>query len=125
MAKTANNKRGGKSASRGKSSAGAKASGGKSTQTKKAVAKRDNAKSARGKAQAAAKARSSSGGERKGIVRFFHDVRVEMGKVTWPTRSDLIQSTIVVLVAVAIATVFTGVVDLGFEKLVDAIIHLM
>ncbi len=43
-------------------------------------------------------------------------MRIELGKVTWPTRKDLIQSTIVVLVAVGIATAYTGVLDFVFAK---------
>ena len=43
-------------------------------------------------------------------------MRIELGKVTWPTRKDLMQSTLVVLVAVAIATVYTGVLDFVFSK---------
>ena len=41
-------------------------------------------------------------------MKFLRDVRIEMGKVTWPTRKDLVQSTIVVLVAVAIAAAYHG-----------------
>ena len=55
----------------------------------------------------------------------MRDVRVEMGKVTWPTRQDLVQSTIVVLVAVAIAAVFTGLCDLAFSQLVDQVLNLI
>jgi preprotein translocase SecE subunit len=48
-----------------------------------------------------------------------------MGKVTWPTRRDLAQSTLVVLVAVAIAAAFTAAVDGIFSELVDLIINLI
>jgi preprotein translocase subunit SecE len=42
---------------------------------------------------------------------FFKDVRVESSKVSWPTRTELRDSTIVVIVAVLIVTVFVGIVD--------------
>jgi len=48
-----------------------------------------------------------------------------MGKVTWPTRKDLAQSTLVVLVAVAIAAAYTSVLDFGFSKIADFIINLI
>ena len=48
-----------------------------------------------------------------------------MGKVTWPTRKDLMQSTLVVLVAVAIATAYTGVLDFAFSKLVDVVLNIL
>ena len=53
----------------------------------------------------------------------MHDVRVEMGKVTWPSRQDLVQSTIVVLVAVAIAAAYVGVLDLAFSEFVDFVLR--
>jgi preprotein translocase subunit SecE len=47
-----------------------------------------------------------------GRVRtFFREVRIEMKKVTWPPRKELIKSTGVVIVAVAIAAVFIGLFD--------------
>ncbi len=63
--------------------------------------------------------------ERRGIGKFLRDVRVEMGKVTWPTRKDLMQSTLVVLVAVAIAAVYTGVLDFVFQKFVDVVMKVI
>jgi preprotein translocase subunit SecE len=39
------------------------------------------------------------------------DVRVEIGKVSWPTRGELRDSTIVVIATVLIVAVFIGVVD--------------
>jgi len=45
------------------------------------------------------------------LRNFIKDVRVEAGKVSWPTRQELRDSTIVVIVTVAIVTVFVGVVD--------------
>lgn len=47
---------------------------------------------------------------------FVKDVRVESGKVSWPTRNELRDSTIVVIIAVILVAVFVGVVDrvLGF-----------
>jgi len=72
-----------------------------------------------------AQARPAAKGEKKGIAKFMRDVRVEMGKVTWPTRQDLLQSTIVVLVAVAIAAAFTGLCDLVFSQFVERVLNLI
>jgi preprotein translocase subunit SecE len=69
--------------------------------------------------------RPAAKGEKRAISKFMHDVRVEMGKVTWPTRQDLIQSTIVVLVAVTIAAAFTAVCDLLFSQFVDQVLNLI
>jgi preprotein translocase subunit SecE len=58
-------------------------------------------------------------------MKFLRDVRVEMGKVTWPTRKDLAQSTLVVLVAVGIATVYVGALDFVFEKALAFVVNLL
>jgi len=45
------------------------------------------------------------------VKKFLLEVREEMGRVTWPTRDDIINSTMVVLFAVLVFAVFLGVVD--------------
>lgn len=45
------------------------------------------------------------------IKRFFSETRVEMRKVTWPTRDELKESTKIVIVGTLVVTVFIGVVD--------------
>jgi preprotein translocase subunit SecE len=71
---------------------------------------------ARQQAKAPAKA-----AERRGLRKFLHDVRIELSKVTWPTRKDLTQSTIVVIVAVAIASVYIAALDGVFSNLMKLI----
>ncbi len=76
----------------------------------------------RERAKQATAARSSSGkGERRGFRVFLKEVRVELKKVTWPSRKDLLQSTIVVLVAVAIAGAYTAALDYVFQRLVELV----
>ncbi|HUV36601.1 MAG TPA: preprotein translocase subunit SecE [Patescibacteria group bacterium] len=45
------------------------------------------------------------------IRKFLTEAKVEMGKVTWPTREELKESTKIVIVATFIVTIFIGVVD--------------
>ncbi len=45
------------------------------------------------------------------FTRFTQEVIAELKKVSWPTRPQLIQSTMVVIVAVAIVAVFLGLAD--------------
>ena len=42
---------------------------------------------------------------------FVKDVRLESAKVSWPTRNELRDSTIVVLTTVLLVAAFIGVVD--------------
>jgi len=51
------------------------------------------------------------------VKQFLREVRVELSKVTWPTRKDTIASTSVVLVIVILIAAFLGIVDLGLSKL--------
>ncbi len=45
------------------------------------------------------------------LKRFLSETRIEMRKVTWPTRSELTDSTKIVIVATFIVTLFIGIVD--------------
>ena len=45
------------------------------------------------------------------VREFATEVRVESGKVSWPTRSELRDSTVVVIVTVIVVAVFVGIVD--------------
>jgi len=49
---------------------------------------------------------------------YIHDVKVEMDKVTWPTRADLKASTTVVLLFLALLAVLIGSMDLIFQRAV-------
>ncbi len=53
--------------------------------------------------------------------RFLSDVVAELRKVQWPTRSQLLQSTAVVIVVVAIVTIYLDVVDTIVNRIVHAI----
>ena len=50
------------------------------------------------------------------IGQFLREVRIELSKVTWPTRKDTIASTSVVLVIVILIAAFLGIVDLGLSR---------
>ena len=39
----------------------------------------------------------------KNLVQFFREVRQESSKVTWPSRSEVVTTTIVVLIMVTVA----------------------
>jgi preprotein translocase subunit SecE len=48
----------------------------------------------------------------QGRVRtFFREVRIEMTKVTWPPRKELITSTSAVIIAVIVTGIYIGVFD--------------
>ena len=54
-------------------------------------------------------------------TRFFKEVKVEMSKVSWPTKNELIGSTIIVLVSLALLSAFIGVCDILLSRTVNII----
>ena len=56
-------------------------------------------------------------------VQFLREVKVELKKVTWPSRKQTLGSTIVVLVLVTIIAFFLGAVDIGLSSLVKVVLQ--
>jgi preprotein translocase subunit SecE len=56
-------------------------------------------------------------------LQFLREVKVELKKVTWPSRKQTMGSTVVVLVIVAIISLFLGVVDAGLSGLIRAVLQ--
>ncbi len=52
------------------------------------------------------------------VKEFFREVKVEVKKVVFPSKDELIGSTWVVIITVIIISLFLGIVDLGLSKLV-------
>jgi len=55
------------------------------------------------------------------ISKFFRDVAHEFKRVTWPTKKEVLNFTIVVLVTMAFFAVILGIFDLIFLRLVELI----
>lgn len=56
-------------------------------------------------------------------VTFINEIKLELKKVSWPTRDELINSTVVVLIAVAILSIFVGSCDLIFSRVINLLIR--
>lgn len=48
---------------------------------------------------------------------FWKDFKAELKKVIWPTRSQVVNNTIIVVVIVLIVTAIVAVLDIAFEAL--------
>ncbi|MCP3898970.1 MAG: preprotein translocase subunit SecE [Desulfobacteraceae bacterium] len=55
-------------------------------------------------------------------IEYLQEVQSELKKVTWPTRKQTMGTTLVVIVLVAIVSVFLGLFDFGFSKLIQAVL---
>lgn len=59
------------------------------------------------------------------IVKYFREAKVELEKVSWPTRKDTVMySTLVLLLSVSTA-VAIGVLDLGLTKGLEKLISII
>jgi preprotein translocase subunit SecE len=55
-------------------------------------------------------------------LQFLREVKVELNKVTWPTRKQTIGSTLVVIILVIIISFFLGIVDIGLSSLIGVVL---
>jgi preprotein translocase subunit SecE len=55
--------------------------------------------------------------------QFLSDAKVELKKVTWPTRKELLSTTAIVIVLVIIISLFLGIVDFGLVKIIKNVIR--
>ena len=70
---------------------------------------------------------SQSSGKLQGYIekttQFFREVKIELKKVTWPSRNQTIGSTVVVILLVMIISLFLGLVDISLSNLVRVVLH--
>ena len=56
------------------------------------------------------------------VKSFLESVKIELGKVTWPTRKETIATTGVVVVIVFIISIYLGACDIVLAKLLRLIL---
>jgi preprotein translocase subunit SecE len=56
------------------------------------------------------------------VTKYFNDTIQELHKVAWPSKDELIGSTIVVVVMSLLVSIFIGVVDQVLNKLVNFLV---
>jgi len=57
------------------------------------------------------------------ITNYFKRVRIELKKVSWLTKNQLINSTLIVFLFAFIVTIFLFVVDLGLGQIIAKYIY--
>ena len=55
------------------------------------------------------------------IRRFISDTVAELGRCTWPNRQQLLESTLLVIVAIVILASFVALVDQGAMFLIELV----
>jgi len=69
------------------------------------------------------------GTEKASIFKYFHiagqflrEAKIELKKVKWPTRKELLASTAMVLFLVLVVALYLGLIDFGLIKIIKNII---
>ena len=56
------------------------------------------------------------------ISQFFREARIELKKVKWPTRKELMAVTMMVIILIIVVGLYLGVLDYGFIKLIKNLV---
>ncbi len=56
------------------------------------------------------------------FARYLRESRLELKKVVWPTRKEVLATTVAVVVLVAVMCLYLGLVDFGLTKLMQLIL---
>ena len=58
------------------------------------------------------------------IKEYFKSIKIEMNKVSWMTRNQVVNSTIIVGVFSFIVAIFLFVLDLGLSEIINVLFNL-
>ena len=58
------------------------------------------------------------------IGRWFHELKVELKKVVWPTGKQTLNNTLIVIACVVFVGIFIWLFDALANKLIEALFHL-
>ncbi len=56
------------------------------------------------------------------IVRYYNETRAELRKVTWPTREETVNLTIIIVTVMVVIAIFLGLLDFIFSEVVSGIL---
>ncbi len=62
--------------------------------------------------------------ERDSVPQFLKGVKTELNRVTWPTRAEVINYSIVVLVTLVIITAIVTGLDIVFSWVIDQLLNI-
>jgi preprotein translocase subunit SecE len=59
----------------------------------------------------------------KPVLNFLSEVRMELSKVAWPTRNEVIKLTMIVFLVSIILGAYVGGLDLLFTRILTAVVR--
>jgi len=60
----------------------------------------------------------------KGLVSYLSEVRLELTKVIWPKREEVVKLTLIVFLISGIVGILIGILDFSFTKLIEKLLTL-
>ncbi len=61
----------------------------------------------------------------KGIAKWFRELKAEAKKVVWPARKQVVNNTIVVIIAAIVVCIFIYILDITFGTIRDFIAQIV
>ncbi len=58
----------------------------------------------------------------KAAIKYLREVRLELSKVVWPKKQEVIKLTLTVIIISVIVGLYVGALDFGFTKLLELFI---
>ena len=58
----------------------------------------------------------------KAIINYLQEVRVELKKVVWPKREQVVKLTIIIFIISTLVAIYMGGLDFGLTKLLETLI---
>ncbi|MCH7730415.1 preprotein translocase subunit SecE [Patescibacteria group bacterium] len=58
----------------------------------------------------------------KAIINYLQEVRVELKKVVWPKREQVVKLTVIIFIISTLVAVYMGGLDFGLTKLLETLI---
>ncbi len=56
------------------------------------------------------------------MIKFIKEAYIELRKVTWPSKQQVINYTIVVIIVSVAVAIFLGMLDMGFSSVIENIL---
>jgi preprotein translocase subunit SecE len=53
------------------------------------------------------------------MLKFIKEAYIELRKVTWPSRQQVINYTVTVIIISIIVAIFLGTLDMGFSSVIE------
>jgi preprotein translocase subunit SecE len=61
--------------------------------------------------------------KKSGMRKYFHDLKGDFKKITWPTRKEIANNTVTVMSMVIIVGAFVAAFDFGLLQLMDLVLN--